>query len=136
METYYLIKQGGRFDLRPLINWLATASDGTFRIEITRVRKRRTLNQNAWLWGCIYPLLRQGLIAAGWDDIATDEQVHEFFKQQFASDSVVNRQTGEVVRLPSSTKEMDTAQFSAYCEKLRDYGREFLGVEIPDPIGF
>ena len=28
---------------------------------------------------------------------------------------------------------MDTVTFSAYCEKLRDYAREFLGVEIPDP---
>jgi hypothetical protein len=29
---------------------------------------------------------------------------------------------------------MDTVTFSTYCEKLRDYGREYLGVEIPDPI--
>ena len=42
----------------------------------------------------------------------------------------VNR---EIVEFPSSTATMDTVQFSTYCEKLREYGREFLGIEIPDP---
>lgn len=57
-----------------------------------------------------------------------------YLKQLFSDKKVLNRQTGEVVTIPSSTKEMDTTTFSAYCEKLRDYGREFLGVEIPDPM--
>ena len=135
METYLLHKQDGRFDLRPLINWLSGAKDGTFRIDVTRVRKRRTLDQNAWLWGCIYPLLRQALNAQGWEFV-NDEQVHEFFKQQMADDKVLNRQTGEVVSLPVSTREMDTVTFAAYCEKLREYGREYLGVDIPDPMTF
>ena len=28
---------------------------------------------------------------------------------------------------------MDTVTFSTYCEKLRDYAREYLNTAIPDP---
>ena len=133
METYLLQKQNGTFDLRPLITWLSYARDGVYKIDVKLVRKQRTLDQNRWLWGCVYPLLRQALNAQGWE-FTDDEQVHEFFKAQMAADKVVNKHTGEVVELPGSTREMDTVTFSTYCEKLRDYGREYLGVEIPDPI--
>lgn len=132
METYIIRKQDGIFDLRPLINFIGAASDGVFRVEVSVVRRHRSLDQNRWLWGCIYPLLRQALLAQGWE-FATDEQVHEFFKAQMAADRVVNRHTGEVIEIPCSTREMDTVTFATYCEKLREYGREYLGVEIPDP---
>lgn len=126
-------KREGLYDLRPLINWLSRAHDGTYKIDVRLVRRRRTVDQNGWLWGCIYPLLRQALNAQGWEFV-TDEQVHEFFKAQMAADHVLNKHTGEVVEIPRSTKEMDTVTFSTYCDQLRDYGREYLGVEIPDPI--
>ena len=119
--------------MRPLINWLTLARDGSYRIEVTKVRGRRSNDQNAWLWGCIYPLLRQGMNALGWDEMTSDEEVHEYFKQLLADKKIVNRLTGETVTIPSSTAAMDTMEFSAYCEKLRDYGREYLGIEIPDP---
>lgn len=121
------------FDLRPLVSILSRMSDGEYAISVKRIRNRRSNDQNAWLWGCIYPLLRQGLNSQGWE-FTTDEQVHTFFKQITADEQVLNRNTGEVLTIPNSTREMDTATFSAYCEKLRDYGREFLGVEIPDPM--
>lgn len=133
METMLLEKKEGIYDLRPLINWLSNAHDGTYRIDVKMVRRRRTLDQNAWLWGGIYPLLRIALNAQGWEFV-NDEQVHEFFKAQMAADQVINKHTGEVIEIPRSTREMDTLTFSTYCDKLRDYGREYLGVEIPDPI--
>lgn len=133
METFEITKQDNRFDPRPLLNYLADAKNGTYRVEITRVRGKRSNDQNAWLWGCIYPSLRAGLNAQGWE-FTDDEQVHEFCKQHFADNKVVNRDTGEVVTLPNSTKKMDTAQFSAYCEQLRSFAAEYLGVTIPDPI--
>ena len=77
-------------------------------------------------------MLLDGLLEAGWE-FTTVEQVHEFFKSIMAKESVVNRHTGEIVEFPSSTATMNTVQFSTYCDKLRDYGREFLGIEIPDP---
>lgn len=133
METMLLEKRDGMYDLRPLINWLSQAHDGTYKIDVKLVRRRRTVDQNSWLWGCIYPLLHQALNAQGWEFV-TDEQVHEFFKAQMTDDKVINKHTGEIIDIPRSTKEMDTVTFSTYCDQLREYGRQYLGVEIPDPV--
>ena len=132
MAKVMVEKINGRFSLQPLYEWFTQVCDGLFHIEVKKIRKPRTNDQNGWLWGCIYPMLLDALLEAGWE-FTTVEQVHEFFKSIIAKESVVNRHTGEIVEFPSSTATMDTVQFSTYCEKLREYGREFLGIEIPDP---
>lgn len=101
-------------------------------VEIKARRKKRTDDQNEWLWGCIYPMLLNALINEGWE-YANVEQVHEFFKKLFTADNVVNKHTGEVIEFPSSTASMDTVTFSTYCERLRSYALEYLDLEIPDP---
>jgi len=136
MVTKILIEKiGGLFNLKPLFDILRTSQDGEYQISIKRVRKPRSNDQNGWLWGCIYPMLLDALIDAGWEFTDT-EQVHEFFKSQMTTDKVVNKHTGEIIEFPESTAQMDTLTFSTYCEKLRDYGREYLNIEIPDPDKF
>lgn len=132
METTFVLKQDGRYDISRLCQWFQNAADGNYRIEITKIRRKRTLDQNGWLFGCIYPLLMQALNNEGWEFV-TVHQVHEFFKNLLGKQQFVNKHTGEVVELPQSTAEMDTVAFSTYCDKLRDYGREYLNIEIPDP---
>lgn len=133
METTFILKQDGQYDLSSLYRFFGSAADGNYRIEITKIRRKRTLDQNGWLFGCIYPLLLKALIDEGWEFVSV-HQVHEFFKNILGKQQFVNKHTGEVVELPQSTAEMDTIAFSTYCEKLRDYGREYLNVEIPDPV--
>lgn len=125
-------KINGLFDLAMLYGWFSQAVDGVYQVNVKKVRKPRSNDQNAWLWGCIYPMLLDGMIDAGWE-FANVEQLHEFFKAQMTADQVVNRETGEVVTFPSSTAKMDTVTFSTYCEKLREYAREYLNIDIPDP---
>lgn len=125
-------KKGGLFDLKPIYQQLSTAPDGTYTIEVKKVRKPRSLDQNGWLFGCIYPMLLEALLNEGWEFTDVD-QVHEFFKSQMTADKVVNKHTGEIIEFPGSTASMDTLIFSTYCEKLRDYATEFLNLEIPDP---
>lgn len=125
-------KVNGLFDLKKLYEWFKQAMDGIYLVEVKKVRKPRSNDQNGWLWGCIYPLLLDAMIDAGWE-FTNVEQLHEFFKAQMTADEVVNRETGEIVKFPSSTSSMSTVEFSAYCEKLREYAREYLNVEIPDP---
>ena len=118
-------KENGLFNLNKLYVWFVQAEDGIYLVEVKKVRKPRSNDQNAWLWGCIYPLLLDAMIDAGWEFTNT-EQLHEFFKAQMTADEVVNRETGEIVKFPSSTSRMSTVEFSAYCEKLREYAREYL----------
>lgn len=125
-------KVNGLFNLNKLYVWFVQALDGIYLVEVKKVRKPRSNDQNGWLWGCIYPLMLDGMVDAGWE-FTNVEQLHEFFKAQMTADEVVNRETGEIVKFPSSTSSMSTVEFSAYCEKLREYAREYLNVEIPDP---
>lgn len=132
MAQLLIEKMNGLFDLKPLYSWMKQVSDGIYKLEVKKVRKPRSNDQNKWLWGCIYPMLLEALVDAGWEFVSV-EQVHEFFKARVTTQDVVNRDTGEIVSFPQSTAEMSTVQFMTYCEKLREYGREYLNVEIPDP---
>ena len=125
-------KVGGYFNLQSLYTFFRATTDGSYMISISKCRRGRTLNQNEWLWGCVYPILLEGLLDAGWN-FTSVEQVHEFFKKQMALDQVVNYDTGEIVELPKSTATMDTQQFSVYIDNLKEYAEEFLNVTIPDP---
>lgn len=135
MAKVLVEKKGGLFNLAPLYSWFSQVCDGIYRIEVKKVRKPRSNDQNGWLWGCIYPMLLEALLDAGWEFVSV-EQVHEFFKAQMTADKVVNKHTGEIIEFPGSTAMMDTVTFSTYCEKLREYAREFLNIEIPDPDRF
>lgn len=125
-------KIGGYFNLQNLYLFFRAMPDGSYMLSITKQKRGRTLNQNEWLWGCVYPILLDGLLDAGWE-FTSVEQVHEFFKKLMAQDRVVNYDTGEIVEIPKSTATMDTQQFSTYIDKLREYAEEFLNVTIPDP---
>lgn len=135
MAKVLVEKKGGLFNLAPLYSWFSQVCDGIYRIEVKKVRKPRSNDQNGWLWGCIYPMLLEALLDSGWEFVSV-EQVHEFFKAQMTADKVVNKHTGEIIEFPGSTAMMDTVTFSTYCEKLREYAREFLNIEIPDPDRF
>lgn len=135
MAKVLVEKKGGLFNLAPLYSWFSQVCDGIYRIEVKKVRKPRSNDQNGWLWGCIYPMLLEALLDAGWEFVSV-EQVHEFFKAQMTADKVVNKHTGEIIEFPGSTATMDTVTFSTYCEKLREYAREYLNIEIPDPDRF
>lgn len=133
METIIITKENNRYDLGMLENYFKCALDGRYKIDVTLVRKKRTLDQNGWLWGCIYPLMLKALNDAGWE-FTTIEQVHDFLKSQFCGQKMINKHTGEIVSLPMSTALMDTLAFSEYVEKIREYAYEYLGCDIPDPV--
>lgn len=132
METLFIQKEDGRCDLSKLFEHLNILADGFYRIEVRKIRKKRTLDQNAWLFGCIYPMLLKALNDEGWEFVTT-QQVHEFFKSMLGKEKFINKHTGEIVEIPQSTAEMNTVQFATYCEELRNYRREYLNIEIPEP---
>lgn len=91
-------------------------------IRILRVQRERTAPQNAYLWGCVYPLLAE---AIGYDV----EELHEACKLRFLRDRENEREDLPRVR---STAKLSTAEFSEYVETVRRLAAE-LGVNIPDP---
>ena len=105
---------------------------GDYVITITPNRKTRSNQQNAYLWGIVYPAVLFGLQDAGWE-IKDEEQVHEYCKQAFAAREVINKDTGEVLSLPNSTARMQTAEFNVYVDKIKAFAFEYLNITIPEP---
>lgn len=105
---------------------------GDYVITITPNRKTRSNQQNAYLWGIVYPAVLFGLQDAGWE-IIDEEQVHEYCKQAFAAREVINKDTGEVLSLPNSTARMQTAEFNVYVDKIKAFAFEYLNITIPEP---
>lgn len=131
MTEFTLTKRDGQLEmsgLLALLTHLQSMPDGDYRVPLARRRGNRTGRQNNWLWGVLYPALRCALVDQGWE-FTDDEQVHEFFMGLLCRRTVINRHTGETVTFPDSSAQMDTAQFSAYCDSLLDYARDYLGMD-------
>lgn len=115
-----------------LLERLRSLPDGDYSITIAPNRRMRSTQQNAYLWGVVYPAVLFGLQDAGWE-IIDEEQVHEYCKQAFATREVINKDTGEVLSLPSSTARMQTAEFNVYVDKIKAFALEYLNITIPEP---
>lgn len=106
--------------------------NGDYIFTVAPNRKTRSNQQNAYLWGVVYPAVLLGLKDAGWE-ITHEEQVHEYCKQAFAAREVINKDTGEVLSLPSSTASMQTTEFNVYVDKIKAFALEYLNVTILEP---
>ncbi len=90
-------------------------------ITIGPKRKRRSLNQNRYLWGCVYALMAE---AAGY----TPEEMHDACRWHFL-------QKHDEGPLPTvrSTTELTTMEMEDYLAKCRQLAAEMWGVYVPDP---
>ena len=93
------------------------------RVEVTvaKFRKKRTLDQNNYYWLILDMISKE----TGQDPLS----LHQAFKFRFSRKITVK---GLVV--PESTKAKDTIEFTDYIEQIREWAREFLNMNIPDPV--
>jgi hypothetical protein len=131
VTTALLVK--GRMRIR---NWNRVASelrkmrDGELRVEIRRARATRSLSQNAWYWGCVVGLVAEH---TGY----TPDEIHEIYKAKFIPKKLAFADgNGEVLGefvIGGTTTRLNTLEFSEYCEAIREWASDTLGVVIPDP---
>ena len=95
-------------------------------------KKKRSNNQNAYLWSVLYPITQQA-IKNEWGEVWGIEKVHEFFKIHFNYIEKVNEATGEVVKIPKSTTENTTTQQEEYHLQIREFLQEWFNVTAPLP---
>ena len=105
---------------------------GKYKLIVEKYYNKASDSQFGWLYACVYPLSLVALIDAGYE-FTTIEQVDVFWKAMFANKEVVNRESGEVLKIPLSKGEFLTVDQMTYCNSIRDYCAEYLGMTIPDP---
>lgn len=99
-------------------------------IAVTIRRASRSLQANAWYWGCIVQLISEH---TGY----TPDEIHDLLKAKFIPKRLaLSDGNGEIVDefvLGGSTRKLNTLEFSAYCESIREWAAQSLDVYIPDP---
>lgn len=105
---------------------------GKYKLTVEKYFKKSSPAQFGWLYACVYPLSLIALNDAGYEFVNLDE-VDQFWKSMFANKEILNRETGEIMNIPKSKSEFVTVDQMAYCEKIRQYCAEYLGVNLPDP---
>lgn len=103
-------------------------------ITIEKLKKTRSLEQNAYYYGAVLPLVQNGLHDAT-GQMKTTEQIHyNILLKMFAPENeIVNVETGEFITERLSSSEMTTTQFMEYIMEIQKWAAEFLGIDIPNP---
>lgn len=102
------------------------------QLTISKRRKRRSNDQNAYYWGVVVAMTREGINEA-WGEHLSLEEAHHILKFQCNYAEHVNEATGEIIKIPKTTTELSTTEFEEYLERCRRFAQEWLQVIIPLP---
>jgi hypothetical protein len=109
---------------------LAALRDGPVEIRIERQRATRSTEQNGWYWSCLVGLVAEH---TGY----TPDEIHEIYKAKFLPKRLAIADGNGEIRgefvIGGTTARLSTSEFSEYCEAIRGWAAEALGVAIPDP---
>lgn len=100
-------------------------------LTIEKKKKSRSLNQNAYYWGVVIPMVRAGLHDLGMK--LSRQEVHELLKLKFLKKEIINENTGEVFEYIGGSSELTTTEFMDYIAELQQWSAEYLNIEIPSP---
>ena len=130
MPTLYAVRrEDGSWTGDSLSHALGRCKPGTsWEIKLTRLLPTRSNAQNRWYWGVVVPMVAEST--------GDDEQsIHDALLLKFAATKTYGKKDRRyTLTVPKRSKYMTTAEFSDYCEKVRDWAAQFLGVNIPDPV--
>jgi len=117
--------------LRADVAKLFSGRDITVTFE--RKKKKRSLNQNAYYWGCLIQMIREAVIELG-DNGATPEQVHDLLKRRFLNVQLINHDTAQLIgEYTRSTTDLSTVEFCLYVDDCIQFAAEYLSIVIPLP---
>jgi hypothetical protein len=123
----------GRLDLRNRKAFNASLKrmrDGEVLVTVEKIKAARSQQQSRWYWGVIVELLSEH---TGY----SPDEIHEVLKAKFLPKKLaVSDGNGEIVDefvIGGSSARLDKNEFSEFCESIRRWAAEDLGVVIPDP---
>lgn len=106
--------------------------NGTYQLTLKRVYRKRSINENAFYWG---PFLDQE-ISILYDEgyhFPNKDVLHEWNKDNFSRDKLVNEGTGKIINIIMPTSGMTTIQFEEFLDNIRLTFRENYNAELPYP---
>jgi len=94
---------------------------------------KRTVDQNAYLFGAICKPILVRLIQEGWLEFS-EYKVYKWLENKFSKVEMSNSKTGEVIETVKPLKELSTEEFDEVVMiDIRNYASEYLGIYIKLP---
>ena len=118
MELTIVINDGLFDNELELKNAISTLKNGTYRVSIKRINTR-SIAQNSYLHGVLFPIVLQELRNLGYDEIKDNEDVKQFLKKQFLKNK--------------KTRDLSKSEMKDFIEQVIKWGAEYLSVQIPYP---
>ncbi|MBS1915702.1 MAG: hypothetical protein JST87_05455 [Bacteroidetes bacterium] len=91
------------------------------------------MQQNKYYWGCLLPMVQEGLNHAGYNEVKTPEDAHEVLKHLFLKKKIVNQNTDETIEIAGSTQKLTTVQFNEFVDEVIRWAAAYLSIAIPLP---
>lgn len=105
---------------------------GKYLVSIKSIKKR-SLQQNAYYWGCMVPLVRDGLYNAGYDEVKTNNDAHEVIKALFLKRKIKSKINEDEIEVTGSTAKLTTVLFNEFIEDVIKWAACYLSIQIPYP---
>lgn len=109
---------------RPTFDRFLYTLQGAVEVIVKKPAKRRSNDQNQYLWGVVYP-------AIAWYTGMSNEEVHDAMKMMFLKRIVTVN--GKSIETVGSTAKLTTKECTEYIEQVRAFAAMELGINIPDP---
>ena len=107
--------------------------DGKYKITFEKHYNKASDLQFGYLYAVVYPHSIIALIQSGEEEFKTNDEVDVYWKMRFANREIVDRHTGEIMKLPLSKSQFKTIDQMAYCDQIRNFCAEWLDYMIPEP---
>lgn len=111
---------------------------GLYDVTLRPRKRTRSLNQNAYYFAALVTPWTEWLREQSGDPSITSEQAHiELKRAVLGTKEIVNKETGDVIELTRTSRNLDTAEFSEFIEGAARFLAEFAGiVVIPSELFF
>lgn len=108
---------------------LSLLPDGNYTVIVEKRKKKRSLSQNNYYF-LLVAMIRDRLIDLGHD--VDSETTHEMLKGRLLYSEMIDENSGEIIKIPRSTKKLGTSEFMDYIEDVKRFSAEVLDLVLPD----
>lgn len=105
-------------------------ADRVYRVEVNEVKRTRSLQQNAYLWGVCYPtILREaGEALVGWDS----DDLHEYFLGEWSGWETLEGFGRKRMKPIKRSSRLSVSEFAEYVDFIHRKAAD-MGIYIPSP---
>lgn len=106
-------------------------------LSICRLSKKRTSQQNRFMWGFLIQPITYRLQELGWDingKIISRQDVHDMLCLKFLKESIVNHDSGEILETIRGTSGLTTTEMNSFWAQVQQWAAENIDLVLADPV--